>query len=156
MKSTFWFSWDRQSLTFVDRMSTNFTNAPSGPTRDLCWPGGNKKLGPPLAKIQHAILQVYQIFHTWKCFNFTCEITIQVFVKAHLHATIFRQDCHFEVCDPLTRVQGAFCNTYERITNKNCSAWWSAWKTLPGDCGTLVKYVYNNKNNNNTVLRTFF
>ena len=32
-------------------------------------------------------------------------------------------DCHLDACDSLIQIPGAFCNTYKRITDKNCAAY---------------------------------
>ena len=41
---------------------------------------------------------------------------------SHPHTTIFLYDRHPDVCDRLISVQRTFCNTHQRIMNKNCAA----------------------------------
>ena len=45
-----------------------------------------------------------------------------VLLSLIVNAATFHYDCRVDVCDSLTRDQKTFCNTYQRITNKNCIA----------------------------------
>ena len=36
---------------------------------------------------------------------------------------LFPHDCHLDVCEWLSKVHKAFCNTYQRIINKNCATY---------------------------------